>query len=687
MLNSDDTNQTITFNMSKVKSLEITGVDMTQNNSGKIVGTMLQNCNNMNLFRLKECKLDDASLSFINDGESLTKLHLVDCGLKMAPNIKLDRLESICLAKNDLSSDGACDNLNKDNLPNLTNLYLDKCNISDISFLNNLGKLKDLYLGQNKLTDASVDKLLEMGETSLSELNELKLGKNVFTGNDKITTNSVSSNNFTDIADLALLTMRLPNLKELDLSGLRITSIKEFAGIRSNVIIVFNFNKINDISDIESNILENFKLGEQYAQISGNFAAGWESEIPELIKRILNPNDVLNGTLEYVDCSLSDNGKKILIQSGTEKASVKVKSGKFEATTFDFELKEIPDYTLPTDLIATEGDTLADVVLPEGFTWKDSALDVGKEGERTFKAVYTPQDTDKYIFIDDIDLLVTVKASAVKPVSPTPELPTPTPEISSTPEISPTTSVTPTPEVPTQKPETPSPTPETPAPVSPTPAPQTPTPIPPTPTPKPDESKLTGNQIEKRTDLPILLATGKQKGKSGIKLTWNKWSGCTGYEVYWSYCDGKQNFKKLKTVKSTGKRVCVHNKLKKTRAYKYYIATYRIKNGIKNYISKSSVIHVAMKQEKHTNVKKIKLNKTKLVLKPKKKFKVKATAIAEKKRKPLLAHEPKFRYYTGNKEVATVSKKGVVKARKKGTCTIYVIANNGVAKTVKVTVK
>ena len=207
------------------------------------------------------------------------------------------------------------------------------------------------------------------------------------------------------------------------------------------------------------------------------------------------------------------------------------------------------------------------------------------------------------------------------------------------------------------------------------------------PTPKPDESKLTGNQIEKRTDLPILLSTGKQKGKNAIKLTWNKWSDCSGYEVYWSYCDGKQNFKKLKTVKKNEKRVCVHKKLKKTRAYKYYIVTYRIKNGRKNYLSKSSVIHVAMKQEAHTNVKKIKVNKTKLVLKSNKTFRIKVTAIKENKKKKVLNHERVFRYYTGNKAVATVTKNGKIKAKKTGICTIFVIANNGVAKTIKLTVK
>ena len=44
-------------------------------------------------------------------------------------------------------------------------------------------------------------------------------------------------------------------------------------------------------------------------------------------------------------------------------------------------------------------------------------------------------------------------------------------------------------------------------------------------------------------------------------------------------------------------------------------------------------------------------------------------------------------YDTTNPSVATVTKKGVVQAKKPGTCTVYAYAQNGVCKAVKVTVK
>ena len=45
------------------------------------------------------------------------------------------------------------------------------------------------------------------------------------------------------------------------------------------------------------------------------------------------------------------------------------------------------------------------------------------------------------------------------------------------------------------------------------------------------------------------------------------------------------------------------------------------------------------------------------------------------------------RYESTNTKIATVSGKGVIKGKKKGTCYVYVYAQNGVFKKVKVTVK
>lgn len=63
----------------------------------------------------------------------------------------------------------------------------------------------------------------------------------------------------------------------------------------------------------------------------------------------------------------------------------------------------------------------------------------------------------------------------------------------------------------------------------------------------------------------------------------------------------------------------------------------------------------------------------------------KISATEVKKDKPIKRYR-KLSYESSNSDVATVSKKGVITAKGTGTCKIYVYAQNGVYKTIKVTV-
>lgn len=61
---------------------------------------------------------------------------------------------------------------------------------------------------------------------------------------------------------------------------------------------------------------------------------------------------------------------------------------------------------IPTNLTATIGQTLADIKLPKGFTWKDSSTSVGKVGTHEFDAIFTPTDTLNY---NSVDVKINVK--------------------------------------------------------------------------------------------------------------------------------------------------------------------------------------------------------------------------------------------------------------------------------------
>ena len=199
-----------------------------------------------------------------------------------------------------------------------------------------------------------------------------------------------------------------------------------------------------------------------------------------------------------------------------------------------------------------------------------------------------------------------------------------------------------------------------------------------------DQSKLKGKDIY-RLKLPVFFAKGKAN-KNSISLSWKKYAGATGYDVYWSYCDGRINYKKVGTVKS-GKLSMSHKKLKKDHEYKYFIAAYKMVEGRKIYIARSNDVHVALKQASTTNAASIKVNRTEITLSVGKTFQLKCSLKAEDSSKDLVSHTSPFRYYTTNSKVATVNKDGVIKAKGKGVCTIYILANNGVYKKVTVTVK
>ena len=199
-----------------------------------------------------------------------------------------------------------------------------------------------------------------------------------------------------------------------------------------------------------------------------------------------------------------------------------------------------------------------------------------------------------------------------------------------------------------------------------------------------DQSKLKGKDIY-RLKLPVFFAKGKAN-KNSISLSWKKYAGATGYDVYWSYCDGRINYKKVGTVKS-GKLSMSHKKLKKDHEYKYFIAAYKMVEGRKIYIARSNDVHVALKQASTTNAASIKVNRTEITLSVGKTFQLKCSLKAEDSRKDLVSHTSPFRYYTTNSKVATVNKDGVIKAKGKEVCTIYILANNGVYKKVTVTVK
>ena len=180
--------------------------------------------------------------------------------------------------------------------------------------------------------------------------------------------------------------------------------------------------------------------------------------------------------------------------------------------------------------------------------------------------------------------------------------------------------------------------------------------------------------------------------KKGVTVKWGKVANAEKYEIYAAYCDKNSKYKKVKTVKGNINSFDITKlggkKVDTSKCLKVYVIAYRMVNGKYEKITKSISLHVVGKKNtKYSNAKTIKVKKSSYTLKVNKTATIKPTLVLEKKNKKAVEHVAKFRYQSTNKAVATVDKNGKIKAVGKGTCTIYIFANNGKLKSVKVTVK
>lgn len=174
--------------------------------------------------------------------------------------------------------------------------------------------------------------------------------------------------------------------------------------------------------------------------------------------------------------------------------------------------------------------------------------------------------------------------------------------------------------------------------------------------------------------------------KNSIKLSWKKPSGAVRFVVYGNKCGKGNKYVKQASTKSTYVTIkkIGKNKLKKGTYYKFVVLALD-KNG--NVVSTSKTVHAATTGGKVGNYKAVTTNakKNAVSIKAKKTFTIKAKAKPASKLK-VKVHRA-VRFETSNKKIATVSSKGVIKGLKKGTCYVYVYAQNGVCKKIKVTVK
>ena len=194
----------------------------------------------------------------------------------------------------------------------------------------------------------------------------------------------------------------------------------------------------------------------------------------------------------------------------------------------------------------------------------------------------------------------------------------------------------------------------------------------------------------KTTSFRKLMARVTGNTKTSLKLRWNKVKGADGYLIYAKKCASKGSYKKIKTIKKKGTTSYTQKKLKKGTYYQYKVVAYKTKGNKKYILSTSMPVYATTKGGKYTNPKSVRITKpdrakkkSEVIIKKGKKVQLKANI---KKGEQAVKEYRKLSYETSNKKIATVSAKGVIKGVRKGTCYVYIYAQNGVYRKVKVTI-
>lgn len=218
----------------------------------------------LNLYRifLKNLNINESELSFLKNHTNLTMLYLNNCNLSQIPDISsLKELTDLELKNNNISDIKILSNFNK-----LESLSLNDNNITDISAIKSLSNLEYLHLINNNIVDISATE-------SLSNLRYLCLSnnkiKNINNNNKQLKLLYIDKNpienisTITNITSLEYLDISYTNISDLNniskldkLYEFKCSGLKNLTDI-SNLIYLPNlfYLKLNDNPQIDLNTL------------------------------------------------------------------------------------------------------------------------------------------------------------------------------------------------------------------------------------------------------------------------------------------------------------------------------------------------------------------------------------------------------------------------------------------------
>lgn len=207
---------------------------------------------------------------------------------------------------------------------------------------------------------------------------------------------------------------------------------------------------------------------------------------------------------------------------------------------------------------------------------------------------------------------------------------------------------------------------------------------------------ITDNATVKASDIDITVQKVSnvrvyRHSDTSLKIKWKPVQNADGYTVY-RYKKTSKKYKVVHTVRGNEIAQWINKKLKTNQVYKYKVSAYKNVNGkkVEGKASDWAKAKTYRKNGKRINgqAPKVSRKKVYLGLCSSKKITARVTASKYGTNKKKKAFSKKVRWSSSNKEIAKVSKQGVITAgTKAGSCYVYVKAHNGRKTKILVTVK
>ena len=175
---------------------------------------------------------------------------------------------------------------------------------------------------------------------------------------------------------------------------------------------------------------------------------------------------------------------------------------------------------------------------------------------------------------------------------------------------------------------------------------------------------------------------------TALELRWTQVSDAKGYDIFLGKADGQyMDFYRGVSAYVTRSRI---TGLEKGVAYKACVRAWKETDGNTDFIGSASPVVFAITggyNDQFCNPGSVSLDNTSVTLDSGKTYRIKGSVKGVKPGMQMKNYANDLRYFSSNTGVATVSASGKITAHGPGKCRIYVIATNGVRKSVKVTVK